>query len=69
MAELKIESLNCRGLFSDQIKRRDMFLRCREMYDISILVDTDSTKKLNTYGRQNGALRQYLVRGPAQAEA
>ena len=46
MAELKIGSLNCRGLFSDQIKRRDIFLRCREMYDISILVDTHSTKEV-----------------------
>ena len=46
MAELKIGSLNCRGLFSDQIKRRDLFLRCREMYDISILVDTHSTKEV-----------------------
>ena len=27
------------------IKRRDIFLKCREMYDISILVDTHSTKE------------------------
>ena len=46
MEELKIGSLNCRGLFSDSIKRRDIFLKCREMYDISILVDTHSTKEV-----------------------
>ena len=46
MEELKIGSLNCRGLFSDPIKRRDIFLKCREMYDISILVDTHSTKEV-----------------------
>lgn len=46
MSELKIGSLNCRGLFSDEIKRRDIFSRCREKYDISILVDVHSTKEV-----------------------
>ena len=46
MGDLKIGSLNCRGLFSDQGKRRNIFLRCRDMYDISILVDTHSTKEI-----------------------
>ena len=46
MEEFKIGSLNCRGLFSGPIKGRDTFLKCRAMYDVSILVDTHSTKKV-----------------------
>ena len=46
MGDLKIGGLNCRGLFSDPVKRRDIFLRCRDMYDISILVDTHSTTEV-----------------------
>ena len=46
MTVLKIGSLNCRGLYSDPLKRRDVFLRCREKYDICILVDTHSTKQI-----------------------
>ena len=37
MALLKIGSINCRGLSSDKIKRRDIFLKCRQNYDISFL--------------------------------
>ena len=46
MGDLKIGGLNCRGLFSDPVKRRDIFLRCRDMYSISILVDTHSTTEV-----------------------
>jgi hypothetical protein len=35
MALLKIGSINCRGLSSDKRKRRDIFLKCRQNYDIS----------------------------------
>jgi hypothetical protein len=38
MALLKIGSINCRGLSSDKIKRRDIFLKCRQKYDISFLI-------------------------------
>ena len=40
MSVIKIGSMNCRGLASDKVKRRDIFCRCRAAYDISILVDT-----------------------------
>lgn len=49
MDKLKIGNLNCRGLYSDHIKRKDLFLRCREMYDIIILVDTHSTKEIEHF--------------------
>jgi hypothetical protein len=44
MALLKIGSMiNCRGLSSDKIKRRDIFLKCRKYYDVSFLFDTISS--------------------------
>ena len=43
---VKIASLNCRGLASDKIKRRDFFNICRSKYDISILVDTHCDKNV-----------------------
>lgn len=49
MTSLKIVSLNCRGLSSDKIKRHDIFDRCRNQYDITVLIDThssESTEKL-----------------------
>ena len=39
--EIKIGSLNCRGLSSDKIKRRDFFHYCRQNYDLIFLIDTD----------------------------
>ena len=69
MSELKIGSLNCRGLFSDQIKRRDIFSRCREKYDISILVDVHSTKEVEHIWQSEWGLKQYLARGPARVGA
>ena len=44
MASVTIGSVNCRGLSND-IKRRDIFNRCRKKYDISILVDTHGTQE------------------------
>ena len=49
MALLKIGSINCRGLSSDKIKRRDIFLKCRQKYDISSLIDTDSKNETEPY--------------------
>ena len=46
MSDLKIGSLNCRGLASDRIKRRDIFLYCRQNFDITFLVDTHCTEKV-----------------------
>jgi len=40
MANLTIGSVNCRGLASDKIKRRDNFHKCRQLYDITFLIDT-----------------------------
>ena len=45
MNSIKIGSINCRGLASDSVKRRDVFLRCRTKYDISLLIDTHSDKQ------------------------
>ena len=46
MADLKIGSLNCRGISSDKIKRRDIFHYCRQNYDLIFLIDTHSTEKV-----------------------
>jgi exonuclease III len=51
MALLKIGSINCRGLSSDKIKRRDIFLKCRQNYDISFLIDTHSKNETEPYWR------------------
>ena len=51
MALLKIGSINCRGLSSDNIKRRDIFLKCRQNYDISFLIDTHSKNETESYWR------------------
>ena len=45
MADLKKGSLNCRGISSDKIKRRDIFHYCRQNYDLIFLIDTHSTEK------------------------
>ena len=45
MNSIKIGSINCRGLASDSVTRRDVFLRCRTKYDISLLIDTHSDKQ------------------------
>ena len=44
MAAITIGSLNCRGL-SDDVKRRDFFLRYRKKYDVIILTDTHCVKE------------------------
>jgi exonuclease III len=43
MSSITIGSTNCRGIFSDKIKTRDIFQRCRSQYDIGVLTDTHST--------------------------
>jgi hypothetical protein len=50
-ALLKIGSINCRELSSDKIKRRDIFLKCRQNYDISFLIDTHSKNETEPYWR------------------
>ena len=49
MGDIKIGSVNCRGLSSDKIKRRDIFLNCRNNYDITFLIDTHCTKEVERY--------------------
>ena len=46
---IKIGCMNCRGLSSNIVKRRDIFNKCRDSYDISFLVDTHCKKELETY--------------------
>ena len=46
MVNVKIGCLNCRGLASDHVKRRDIFERCRRKYDITLLVDTHSSTEV-----------------------
>ena len=46
MEGLSIGSVNCRGLSSDPVRRRDIFDRCRKKYDITFLIDTHSEKKV-----------------------
>jgi hypothetical protein len=48
MSAVFIGSINCRGL-SNNVKCCDIFNKCRDMYDISILVDTHSTKNQSMY--------------------
>jgi hypothetical protein len=51
MALLKIGSINCRGLSSDKIKRWDIFLKCRQNYDVSFLFDSHSKNETEPYWR------------------
>lgn len=51
MVKITIGSLNCRGLSSDKVKRQDIFQKCRQKYDIALLVDTHCKKELETYWR------------------
>ena len=44
MSAVVIGSINCRGL-SNNVKRCDIFNKCRDMFDISILVDTQTKRK------------------------
>ena len=48
---VKIGSINCWGLASDKIKRQDIFLKCRQKFDITLLVDTHCKKELEVYWR------------------
>ena len=45
MANLTIGSVNCRGLASDEIKRRDIFHKCKQLYEITFLIDTHCSKE------------------------
>ena len=51
MSNLKFGSLNCRGLFSDKIKRTDIFSKCKNDYDITFLLDTHSTSAVENQWR------------------
>ena len=39
MSSIVIGSVNCRGL-ADSVKRCDIFTKCNDLYDVTILVDT-----------------------------
>ena len=45
MANLTIGPVNCRGLVSDKINRRDIFHKCKQHYDITFLIDTHCSKE------------------------
>ena len=45
MANLIIGSVNCKGLASDEIKRRNIFHKCKQLYDITFLIDTHCSKE------------------------
>ena len=51
MSNLKFGSLNCRGLFSDKIKRTDIFSKCKIEYDNTFLLDTHSTHSIENEWR------------------
>ena len=51
MCSLTLGSVNCRGLSSDQVRRRDIFSKCRDNYDITFLIDTHSSPELEKYWR------------------
>jgi hypothetical protein len=53
MANLTIGSVNCRGLASDEIKRRDIFHKCKQLYDITFLIDTHCAKEKEKHGKPN----------------
>jgi hypothetical protein len=55
MSAVVIGSINCRGL-SNNVKCCDIFNKCRDMYDISILVDTHSTKQREKQTFQSPAI-------------
>lgn len=46
MVNFKLGSLNCRGLSSNNIKRRDFFGKYRENYDVTFLIDTHCVKNV-----------------------
>ena len=52
--EIKIGSLNCRGLSCDNIKRRDVFHYCRQNYDLIFSIDTHNTEKVEEAGLSSG---------------
>jgi hypothetical protein len=54
MALLKTGSINCRGLSSDKIKRRDIFLKCRQNMMFLFYLICIVKMKLNHTGDQNG---------------
>ena len=59
MGTLKIGSLNCRGL-ADKVKRKDFFLRCKNKYDISVLIDTHCKKETENQWRQEWGYTCYF---------
>ena len=51
MVSITIGSLNCRGL-AEEVKRKDIFLRCKNKYDIAILTDTHCKKEYENKWQQ-----------------
>ena len=60
MVKVNIGCLNCRGLSSDNIKRRDIFMKCRENYDITFLVDTHCKKELEPYWHSEWGYKMFF---------
>ena len=61
MSNIKFGSLNCRGLFSDKIKRTDIFSKCKEDYDVTFLVDTHSTNDIENEWRCEWGSEAFFV--------
>ena len=59
MVSIKIGAVNCRGL-SEDVKRRDFFLRCRKKYDISILIDTHSKQEKENQWQHEWGYKGYF---------
>ena len=59
MTSIKIGSLNCRGL-AEEVKRRDIFLRCKKRYDISILIDTHCKKEKENKWREEWGYKGFF---------
>ena len=57
MSAVVIGSINCRRL-SNNVKHCDIFNKCRDMYDISILVDTQYQTKRKTMAARMGIYKQ-----------
>ena len=60
MGSLRIGSVNCRGLSSDKIKRRDIFNKCRNNYDITFLIDTHSDKSVENVWKTEWGYEAYF---------
>lgn len=60
MANFSIGSLNCRGLSSDNLKRKDIFDRCRSRYDVTFIIDSHCKQNLEPYWKSEWGYNAYF---------